>query len=270
MVDYSVFWPIHWGKVTVDRTPEEFISTAMYQILRRVPADDPAIAFEYPSFEVEWRSLLARRLHQALPKSPDALCPTIHRVIPIGVSASDAIQAMTGAIPEDMNEPYTITTHSPAIDNQCGCIAIAQPMSYTVVNVNCMIDPKILVDVCRDLRVAHRDVVSKMHSVSMMLAKTQEQTRIQLSHMEERFSQMEQRYEDKLSIMEANILQAVMGTVDSSETVPAVGLAKCVNSCCPRIVTKRFHSGKAPRQCSHCLKNVRLRRTNASKALLSQ
>jgi hypothetical protein len=234
MVDYSLFWPINWQKVRVDGTPEEFISTAMYQIIRRVSTDDPAIAFEYPSFEVEWRSLLARRLHDILPKPPDSLCPTIHRVIPIGVSASDAMQAMTMAIPEDVKEPYTITTHSSAIDNQCGRIVIAQPMRYTVVNVNCMIDPKILVDVCRDLRIAHRDVVSKMHSVSMMLAKTQEQNHMQLSHMEEQHKeqalQMEQRYEDKLSVMEANILHAVMGNGDNSEKLPEVRPTKCGNN----------------------------------------
>jgi hypothetical protein len=82
--------------------------------------------------------------------------------------------------------------------------------------------------------------------------------------------QMEQRYEDKLSVMEANILHAVMGNGDNSENLPEVRPTKCGNNFCSQIITKRFHSGKAPRRCSQCLKNVRLRRMKAKFAPLLQ
>ena len=246
MNDYSLFWPVNWVKVRLDGTPEEFMSTAMYQILRRVPFDDPVIACKYPSFEVEWRSLLARRLHDILPKPPDALCPTIHRVIPIGVSASDAMHAMTVAIPKDIQDPYTITRHSSAIDDQCGSIVITQPMRYTVVNVNCMIDPGIIVDVCRDLRTAHRDVVSKMHSISTQLSNMQDETRRHQDETRKQLSDMKNQTRIQLENMEARLGRATNNVPDTI----------CSKKGCTRIATKRFRSGKVARQCSDCLSHA--------------
>ena len=250
MVDYSLLWPMNWRHVRVDGTSEEFMSTAMYQIIRRVRADDPGIVDGYPSFEMEWRSMLARRLHDSLPNSPDALCPTIHRVIPIGVSASDAMQAMTVAIPEDIQDPYTITTHSSAVDDKCGSIVITQPLCHTIVNVNCMIDPGILVDVCRDLRAAHRDVVSRMHTVSTQLTKMQDETRSQLSDMKN-------TTRIQLDNMEAMVARLVGAANISPDHI-------CSKKGCSRIVTKRFRSGKAPRQCSNCLSYTHTIQTNVN------
>ena len=73
-------------------------------------------------------------------------------MIPIGVSSSDAMQAMEVAIPKDIKDPYAITVQSHAVDDQCGTIAITQPMQHTVVNVTCVINPGILIDACREVR----------------------------------------------------------------------------------------------------------------------
>jgi hypothetical protein len=54
---------------------------------------------------------------------------------------------MNVAIPKDIQDPYAITVQTCAVDDRCGSIAITQPMQYTVVTVNCMINPGILVDV---------------------------------------------------------------------------------------------------------------------------
>jgi hypothetical protein len=217
---------------------KEFLTTALYQIVRRVRTDDPDIGDGvYPSFELEWRRDLAMRLETILPKPPDALCPTIHRVIPIGVSASDAMTAMTAAIPPDVQNPYAITMKSPAIDDRCGTIAITQPMQYTIVNVNCMVDPGILVDVCRELRNAHRDVMSTLHSI----ARENVDLREEMSDMNGTLSEMK----DQLAVM-ASQMDGRVDTLDSG------GVNTCSKKGCSRTITKRFKSGNTPKQCTTC------------------
>jgi hypothetical protein len=69
---------------------------------------------------------------------------------------------MQVAIPKDLENPYAITVQTPAVDDQCGSITISQPMRYVIVNVNCMINPGILSDLCRELRVGHKAVVNEL------------------------------------------------------------------------------------------------------------
>jgi hypothetical protein len=173
MVDYTLFQPRVWRNVNVEGTLEEFLSTAMFQIVRHV-CNDPGVGDAYPSFEKDWRNSMATRLKHTLSIPPEALCPSIHRVIPIGVLPEDAMQAMKVAIPKDIQNPYAITVQTNAVDDRCGSIAITQPMNYTVVYVNCMINTGLIVDVCRELRTGHRAVVSEVHSMRVEY----EQTRI--------------------------------------------------------------------------------------------
>jgi hypothetical protein len=221
MFDYALFQPRVWSEVHMNGTLNEFLSSAMYQIVRRVRTD-PGIGDDYPSFETHWRSVMATTLKNALGTPPDALCPSIHRVIPIGVLPQDAIQAMTVAIPKDIKNPYSITVQSSAVDDRCGSIAITQPMHFTVVNVNCLINPGLLVDVCRELRAGHRAVVSEVHSMSMQLKKLVERldsNNDDIVHTDKQF-------------------------------------VRCKKRGCTRPVTKQFRSGKLYRQCTPCIENA--------------
>jgi hypothetical protein len=84
MVDYALFHARVWKEVCVDGTLDAFLSTAQYQLALHVRSDtDIDDAGAYPSFELEWRRLLATRLKNILPTPPAALCPSIHRVIRI-------------------------------------------------------------------------------------------------------------------------------------------------------------------------------------------
>jgi hypothetical protein len=199
VTDYDLFEPHVWKRVHVNNTLEEFLSTALYQVMRRVGCDPGVDDGNYPAFEVHWRREIAPLLRRHLATPPDALCPSIHRVIPIGVSSSDALQAMEVAIPKDIQDPYAVTVQSCAVDDQCGSIAISQPMHYTVVNVNCLINPGILVDVCRELRTGHKAVVAEVHSVRKELSllksvmiDTNDATREQLSAMKDKHDEATQ------------------------------------------------------------------------------
>jgi vacuolar-type H+-ATPase subunit F/Vma7 len=231
MVDYTLFQPRVWRNVNVQGTIEEFLSSAHYQIVRRVRTD-PGVGDAYPSFETEWRSTMASRLKHTLLTPPEALCPRIHRVIPIGVLPQDAIQAMTVAIPKDIQHPYAITVQTDAVDDQCGSIAITQPMNYTVVNVHCLLDPGLLVDVCRELRAGHKAVVSQVHSMQGQLTDIREEMKILVKHLS-----IENTYaSDRLA-----------------KTTPNPHQKQCAKRWCSRIVTKRFRSGKFHRQCDVCI-----------------
>jgi hypothetical protein len=237
MVDYALFEPRIWCHVDIHHTLQEFLSTAMFQVVRRVPSKDPTVENNtYPTFERDWRREIAPSLRRTLSSPPDALCPGIHRVIPIGVSSADALQAMEVAIPKDIQDPYTITVESLAVDDQCGSIAITQPMRYTVVNVNCMINPGILVDVCRELRTGHRAVVQEVHLLKDEIRETKAETNRQLVNLTSLVTKlMEKRYGGE--------------SVDAlQDDEPII----CTKNRCSNEVTKRFRSGKRQRQCTDC------------------
>ena len=276
MVNYDLFQPQVWKNVHVDGTLNQFLSTAMYQVVRRVRSDDRIEINAYPSFERTWRREIASRLRHDLVNPPDAVCPGIHRVIPIGVSSSDALQAMQVAIPNDLVDSYAITVQSAAIDDQCGSIVITQPMQYTVITVNCMINPGILVDVCRELRIGHKAVVDEVHSVRRELSlvksvmiNVNEETSAKLLDMTEKHNEsnslLRQQHEESNSLLRQQLfsIQNEMSTLITRLTgtnnginCPANtgdGVIKCSKRGCDRVVTKRFRSGKSPRQCPICL-----------------
>lgn len=258
MVDYALFHPKVWREVVQTGTLSEFLSTAMYQVIRRVNVsnDSSLSRGAYPSFEVDWRRSLAVRLRKQLVTPPDALCPHIHRVIPIGVSSSDAMQAMTVAIPKDIQDPYAITVQSSAIDDQCGSIAITQPMNYTVINVNCLINPGILVDVCRELRTGYRAVVNEVHSMNKQLSNMKDrhdETTVQLSTMRVETSTQLSLIQDKMAALVTRLEEKDTDRCNTThEDVPA----KCTKDGCPNLVTKRFRSGKRRKQCVDCVTYV--------------
>ena len=242
MHDYALFDDRIWRHVCVEGTLPDFLSTALYQLARRVRSD-PCLGDRYPSFEVDWRRSLATRLHQSLPNTPSALCPSIHRVIPVGVSSSDALQAMQCAIPPDLQDPYAITVQSSAVDERCGSIAITQPMSHTIININCVVNPDILVDVCRELRTGYRSVVAEVHSVTKKLTTVQQETQKQLFTMQQQLSLM--------TTLVTTLVKKVDDRKGDGQTTKEPNV--CTKNRCSRIITKRFRSGKLHKQCSTCL-----------------
>jgi hypothetical protein len=246
MLDYALFEPRIWQEVCVDGTLAEFLSTAMYQLVRRV-RDDPGVDDgAYPS------SPLASRLRDSLSSRSNAVCPSIHRVIPVGVSSADALQAMTVAIPKDLPDPYVVTVKASAVDDQCGSIAISQPLRYTVVNINCMINPGILVDVCRELRTGHRAVVSEVHAMNRKndekhdeMNRKQDETNQQLAETNQQLAAMRNEMATLVARLSNNDTSGVTGAAESHLT--------CSKTGCSNMVTTRFKSGKMQKQCAPCL-----------------
>jgi hypothetical protein len=246
MTDYGLFEPRVWREVDVSGTMAKFLSTAMYQIARRVK-NNPCIGDTYPSFEVGWRRTLAMQLNSSLPTAPIALCPSIHRVIPIGVSPSDALKAMQVAIPKDLPDPYVVTVQSSAVNDRCGSIAIAQPMNYTVVHISCMLDPVILVEVCRELRIGHKAMVAEVQEIRQDMT-------TQLNTMRRETSTMRLETNQKLTIM-TKLVTKLMKQDSKSDPYDDNSIA-CAKRGCINVVKGRFSSGKRRRQCEGCLAHV--------------
>jgi hypothetical protein len=259
MNDYALFEYRVWCNVRRDGTLADFVSTAMYQLARRVRTD-PCIDDTYPKFEVAWRRSLATQLHRSLPITPSALCPSIHRVIPIGVSSLDAMKAMQLAIPKNIENPYAITVNSSAVDDQCGTIAITQPMNYTVVHINCMLDPGLLVEVCRELRTGHREVVQEFQSMKKQHDETNKRLLEQLvtMRMESNQQLVTMRRETSLQLVNfrKEITNQFTKLTSTPENIVDEPHSRCSKKWCPNLVTGRFGSGTLKKQCADCLSLV--------------
>lgn len=266
MVDYALFEPRVWRDVNVSGGLDEFLSSTLYQIIRRVRNDPGIDDGAYPSFEMNWRRSLATRLRGTLRTAPDALCPSIHRVIPIGVSPMDAMQAMEVAIPKDLQDPYAVTVQSSAMDDRCGSIAITQPTRCMVVHINCMISPGILVDVCRELRSGHRDVVSNVHAMNKQLSQMKEETKKQLSHMKDRHDEtlalMKEKHEETnlhLSTLQTGMIALVTRLADKDKQTEED--IRCSKTGCRNVT--QFRSGRRQKQCVKC--QLHVGKTNAKR-----
>ena len=241
MLDYALFEPRRWQEVCVDGTLAAFLSTALYQLARRGRADPPVDPGAYPSFEQNWRRLLASRLQESLSLPPTTICPSIHRVIPVGVSSSDALHAMEVAIPPNLPNPYVVTVQASAVDDQCGSIAIAQPLRYTVVHLHYTVNPGILVDVCRELRLGHRAVVSEVHRMN--------QRHDVMSQQQETLHRKQDETNQQLAAIKHEMTALVARLTPADPALDGT----CSKTGCGNLVTRRFKSGKRKKQCTTCL-----------------
>lgn len=231
MTDYAVFEPRIWRHVTIGGSIKNFLSTFMYQVLRCTTIDLESTLDTFPSFESGWRRSFAMDLQKQLKPAPDATCRGLHRVLPAGVSHQDAIKCIQTAIPNDLTDSYALTVASSAVDDQCGSICITQPTHHVVVHLQCSIDPGILSEVCRELRVGHRQL-------------TQELVRNK-HEMIDGFSSLRSEIE--------KLKELIVRDKQSSSTSNTV----CSKRTCCNIVDETFGNGKVKRQCRKCIASTK-------------
>jgi hypothetical protein len=162
-----------------------------------------------------------------------ASCRTTKRILRGDKFVNDSMEV---AIPKDIQDPYVVTVQSSAIDDRCGSIVITQPLQNTVVHVNCMINPGILVDVCRELRTGHRAVISEVHA------------------MNRKHDEMNRKLGEIQDDMAA--LVARLSKNDKDTRVTHDTLDVCSKSKCHNLVTARFLSGKRQKQCAPCQSHI--------------
>jgi hypothetical protein len=244
MQDYSLFEPSVWKCVKTDGTLDEFLSTSVYQVIRRnMDTNDRTLQDDFPSFEVPWRRALATTLQQSLVPPPEMTSSCLHRVVPVGVSSEDALHSIQVAMPE-VQDPYSITVVTEAVDDTCGSIAITQPFQFTVVNITCTVDPKVIQKVCSELRTGHRAVVHELAASNKIINELVTRTK----SMQEDISRLVQQRDS------ARNEEAV-------ETIPRL----CQKSRCPNMI-----SGTC-RQCEPCrmsANNSRKKRKTAGTGLV--
>jgi len=227
MTDYSVFQPRIWKQVATNTTIEDFLSTLVFQVNRRSSVVDVQSTLETdPSFEGSWRRSFSLVRAKSLEPTPDATCCGIHRVIPAGVSPGDALKCIQSALPRDLTSPYAITVGTAAVDDHCGSMVVSQPTQQIVVNIQCVVDPGILSEVCRELRTGHR-----------LLAQELSQTNVRLTCLQR-----------KMDVLKDLIVQGGTSRERSCESEPA----KCSKRTCTNPVS-HFSNGRRKKQCSSCI-----------------
>jgi hypothetical protein len=229
MTDYAVFEHRIWSHVTKCSTIDDFLATLMFQVHRRTTIDLEKTLDKFPSFEASWRRSFSSDLQKRLRPMPDATCRGLHRVVPAGVSQDDAIKSIQTALPCDLTDPYALTVSSDAVDDQCGSIVVTQRSHHIVVNVQCIIDPAILSEVCRELRTGCREITQE-------LSKNK-------AEMTDRFELLEKKFESEIAILKELVLAG--GRQRESHN--------CQKRGCKNRVDAQFANGKRRKQCSSCI-----------------
>ena len=160
--DYAVFEPGMRHHLVMDGQPDEYFNSLHYQIVSRAGKLADETLDGYPSFEVPWRRGLSMHLQNKLVPAPDHTSSTIHRVFPIGVSETDALRRIQSTLPPDLKSPYVLTAETEASKDKCGSVAITQRTQQIVIQINFNVDPGVMSQVCRDLRLGYRSVVQEL------------------------------------------------------------------------------------------------------------
>jgi hypothetical protein len=228
LLDYTVFQPkimrhIHKGSI------EQYFSSLQYHVVRRAGLHADDTLDDFPSFEVPWRKSLSVCLQQTLVPSPAMTSVRIHRVFPVGVSPVEAIQCLQTALPADLTSPYVLTVEATASEEKCGSIAITQETKHIVIHMNCTVDPGVMTEVCRELRIGHRAVVHE-------LARTRLDT------------------DTKLAALHTEIctIKELLKADRKRPRVENVRVEICKKKTCLNPVTERFGNGLFKKQCAPC------------------
>ena len=254
--DYTVFEP-NLKHLISEGSIDEYIRSLHYQVVKRngnLPDEDTLD--EFPSFEVGWRRNLSIELQKTLVPSPDVTSVAIHGVVPIGVSRIDAIQCFQTALPPGITSPYVLTVNSKATDDKCGSIAITQKTRDIIMQISCTVDPGIMSEVCRELRVGFRSVVQELGRTKLEMEKKMS---AQDEEMDKKFSSLHEEMDKKFSSLE-ELFKAGAVRKQPPEEETQLQLRICKKRTCMKVVTDRFANGDLKKQCTVCIKHSNLKK----------
>jgi hypothetical protein len=241
MADYSVFQPKIWQHVTICATIEDFISTLTFQVHRRSTVDLENTLDVFPSFEADWRRSFSAELDKQLKPKPDRTCRGIHRVLPAGVSRDEGIMCIQTAIPRDLNEAYTLTVASTAVDDQCGSIYITQRTQHTIIHLHCTVDPGILSQVCSELRKDNRQIVQELAKNAIAL-KVVEQNSVEINAQ---LTSLKRDLKNEIESLKELIVYGKRSYEPEQQ--------QCAKKFCTNVIVDRFSTGRLKKQCSECI-----------------
>lgn len=232
--DYKVFHPNIKRLMSTECTLVEYCRNLHYQIVKRNGdiVDEPLD--EYPSFEVPWRQSFSEQLRRSLVPSPETTSLEIHRVLPVGVCASEALQCFQSALPSNLKSPYVMMADSHAVNDKCGSIAIVQEAQHFVININCNVDPGVMPEVLNELRLGYRSVVKELS-----------QTNAKLEEMNRKFAAGMDVLKDLVKAGSGDRKRTRKDDTKLTNTI-------CKKKTCMNPVTERFVNGDFKKQCSSC------------------
>jgi hypothetical protein len=254
--DYAVFEPKLKHLLNMKGTLDEYCSSLYYQVIKRNGLVTEDNLDDFPSFEVPWRRSLSDHLQKSLVPSPDVTSSTIHHVLPVGVSHTEALKCFQSALPPDLKSPYLLTEESKASDDQCGSISITQQSQHIVIHIKCEVDPGVMSEVCKELRVGYRSVVKE-------LSRARCENRAQFEEMNTKFSS----FHEEIGALKELVKTATgVGSQKRSRgedmqlTNPICKKRTCMNP-----VTEKFNSGAFKMQCTTCIRQSNAKRQRTTK-----
>ena len=242
MTDYAVFEPRIWRHVTTSMTLDDFLASLTFQVHRRTSIDLEKTLDSFPSFEAPWRRSFASELQKKLRPMPDVTCRGLHRVLPAGVSHTDALECIQTALPADLSDPYALTVASDAVDDRCGAIAVTQRTHHVVVNVQCTIDPGIMTEVCRELRTGCRELKQE-------LCKNKTEMGNRFNAMADRFTSIQ----SELAILKELVVAGEASRGAQAQRHGEAAPQTCRKKGCVNRVDACFANGKKKKQCTSCI-----------------
>jgi hypothetical protein len=241
MVDYSVFQPKIWQQVDTRSTLEDFLSTLTFQVHRHSTVELENTLDVFPSFEAGWRRAFSADLDKQLKPAPDRTCRGIHRVLPAGVSRDEGIKCIQTAIPRDLNEAYTLTVASTAVDDQCGSIYVTQRTQHTIIHLHCTVDPGILSQVCSELRKDNRLIVQELAKNAVALKVVEQNS----GEITAQLASLKRDWKTEVEALKELIVHGKRSYEPDQQ--------QCAKKFCTNVVVDRFSSGRLKKQCSECI-----------------
>lgn len=233
MDDYAVFEPRIWSNVDTNSTLDAFFSTLTFQVHRRsrtTSMNMDTTLDPFPTFEAGWRRTFSDDLQTKLIPVPETTCRGIHRVLPAGVSPTDALKSIQTALPTSLTtDPYALTVASEAVDDRCGAINVTQRTQHVVVQIQCCVDPAIVSQVCKELRTGHRLIAQELSTTNAKL------------------TSLQTKMESEIDILK----DLIVG--QNKRPSAEIERRQCSKTSCINLVVDQFANGRWKNQCTGCI-----------------
>jgi hypothetical protein len=243
MQDYTIFRAPLWNSPKTPETLSAFCTRLHFNVLRYMPNDqsiDTSLGINFPVFESDWRRNLPEVLQQELQTPPDWTVGTVHRVIPAGVSSTDAVNCIKHAIPVDMQKPYALMVATEANRDQCGSLQILQPTQTILVHIHVHVDTNLIQDVIQEVRRGQSHIVHELITI-----------RQEFSSMKRHFDEMQAEVRRKVPIGPVVPGQEVQREREEAP-LEFVHVPICSKPTCKNPVVDTFRSGRCMKQCRGC------------------
>ena len=143
-----------------------------------------------------------------------------------------------------------------ASDDKCGSIGLTQREQHVVININCNVDPGVMIEVCRELRVGYRSVANEMlRNKTEIGAKLEEMENKLTAKLEENNAKLEEMaslHREEITALKDLVRAGAGDRKRKRDENMQLENPICKKRHCMKPLTERFAKGDLKKQCSSC------------------